>query len=439
MPPGDTGIIHTETMKMTEAFLQYVWQHQLLEGDLCTTDGQAVVVERAGMLNRDAGPDFFDAHVRIGETLWAGNVEVHVKASDWNNHRHSTNHAYDNVVLHVVYESDTAITLQNCHQLPTLELSKYIPDAVWANYDALIDPPEPRAIPCMDHLNEVSRPLVNSYLERLTTERIEQKCATVRRLLDESRGNWEQCCYWLLAHYFGGKANSFPFELLAKSTDQNLLARWRDRPQRIEALLMGQAGLLEGFFADDYPRQLQSDYEALRQGAGLTPVAGHLWKFFRMRPYGYPTLRISQFAQLVCQSRNLFSHLLETTDAKELQRFFNVSASPYWDNHFQFDKPSQGKTKQVGSNFVDVLIINAWVPLLFEYGNQHGLQQYKEQAIDILQQLPSENNHIIRQWSGLGIKADSAAQSQALIQLYNNYCSQHDCLHCQIGYKIITL
>ena len=426
-------------MKMTEAFLQYVWQHQLLEGDLRTTEGQPVVVERPGMLNRDAGPDFFDAHVRIGETLWVGNVEVHVKASDWNHHRHSTNHAYDNVVLHVVYENDTAITLQNCHTLTTLELSCHIPDLVWANYDALVDPPEPRDIPCVDYLGEVSKPLVNSYLERLTLERLEQKCDMVRRLLKESRGNWEQCCYWLLAHYFGGSANAFPFELLAKSTDLNLLARWRDKPQRIEALLMGQAGLLEGYFADDYPRQLQSDYGALRQGASLTPIAGFMWKFFRMRPYGYPTLRISQFAQLVCRSRNLFSHLLETTDANELQRFFNVTASSYWDNHFQFDKPSPGKPKQVGRSFVNVLLINAWVPLLFEYGNQHGMQEYKEQAVDILLQLPPENNRIVSRWREAGINADNASQSQALIQLYNNHCGQHGCLQCQIGYKIITL
>lgn len=424
---------------MTEAFLQYVWQHQLLEGELHTTDGQPIVVERAGVLNRDAGPDFFDAHVKIGETLWAGNVEVHVKSSDWNLHRHSTNHAYDNVVLHVVFENDTAVTLQNCHTLATLDLSQYIPDAIWANYDALIDPPEPRTIPCMDHLGEIPKPLINGYLERLVLERIEQKSATVRRLLEESHGNWEQCCYWLMAHYFGGKINSFPFELLAKSTDQNLLARWHDKPQRIEALLMGQAGLLDGYFNDEYPRQLQNDYAALRQGAGLTPIAGYLWKFFRLRPYGYPTLRISQFAQLVCRSRNLFSHLLETPDASELQRFFGVAASPYWNDHYQFDKLSPGKTKQVGRNFVDVLIINAWVPLLFEYGNQHGMQQYKDQAVDILQQLPPECNKIVRLWSNIGIKADNAAQSQALIQLFNNHCDQHDCLHCQIGYKIITL
>ena len=296
--------------RMTENLLQYIWQHQLLEGSLHTADGQEVFVERPGLLNTDAGPDFFDARVRIGETLWVGNIEVHVLASDWNRHHHSNNRAYDNVVLHVVYDNDTPVTLQNCHTLPTIELKKYIPNLVLNNYEALVSPPTSVAIPCADRLEAVPKLYLDSTLDRLLLERLERKCDTVQRLLDESHGNWEQCCYWLLAHYFGGKTNSFPFELLATSTDMNLLARWRDRPQRIEALLMGQAGLLQGYFADEYPRQLQADYEALRQGAGLTPVSAHLWKFFRLRPYAFPTVRISQFAQLVCRSRNLFSRLV---------------------------------------------------------------------------------------------------------------------------------
>ncbi len=421
-----------------ELFLQYVWQHQLLEGELCTDDGMKIVVEKPGTLNRDAGPDFFDAHVRIGETLWVGNVEIHVKSSDWNLHHHSTNHAYDNVVLHVVFDHDTAITLQNCQQLPTISIANNIPEALWNNYDALVNPPEPLAIPCMDHLKDVSPFIVSSALERLTLERLESKCESVRKLLADSHGSWEDSCYWLLAHYFGGKANSFPFELMARATDLNLLARWRDRPQRVEAILMGQAGLLEGYFEDEFPRQLQYDYEALRKGTKLTPIAGYLWKFFRLRPYGFPTLRISQFAQLICRSRNLFSHLLDTTSAVELQQLFDVAASPYWNDHFQFDRPSPGKEKRVGSNFVDLLIINAWVPLLFEYGNQHGEQHYKDQAVDILQQLKPENNQIIRQWKSAGITAKNADQSQALLQLFNNYCSQHKCLNCQIGYKILV-
>ena len=423
---------------MTEAFLQYVWQHQLLQGELVTTDGLPVVVERPGVLNHDAGPDFFDARVRIGETLWAGNLEVHVKASDWNQHRHTNDRAYDNVVLHVVYQCDTPVTLHDCRQLPTLELRRNIADALWDNYDALQHPPAEMPIPCMDHLPEVPSFYIDSCLERLTLERLERKCATVRQMLHDARGGWEQTCYWIMAHYFGGKVNALPFELLAKNTDLNLLSRWRDNPQRIEALLMGQAGMLEGYFDDEYPRQLQRDYEALRQGACLEPMKGFLWKFYRLRPNGFPTIRISQFAQMVCQSRNLFSHLLETTDAVELQKFFDVSASSYWNTHYRFDQPSSGTTKRLGESFVNTLIINAWVPLLFEYGNQNGQQQYKDQAVSILQQLPPEKNRIIRQWQAAGVKALNADQSQALLQLYNEHCASHDCLHCQIGYKIIT-
>lgn len=423
---------------MTEAFLQYVWQHQLLQGELVTTDGLPVVVERPGVLNHDAGPDFFDARVRIGDTLWAGNLEVHVKSSDWNLHRHTNDRAYDNVVLHVVYQCDTPVTLHDCRQLPTLELRRNIADALWDNYDALQHPPAEMPIPCMDHLPEVPSFYIDSCLERLTLERLERKCTTVRQMLHDARGGWEQTCYWIMAHYFGGKVNALPFELLAKNTDLNLLSRWRDNPQRIEALLMGQAGMLEGYFDDEYPRQLQKDYEALRQGACLEPMKGFLWKFYRLRPNGFPTIRISQFAQMVCQSRNLFSHLLETTDAVELQKFFDVSASSYWNTHYRFDQPSSGTTKRLGESFVNTLIINAWVPLLFEYGNQNGQQQYKDQAVSILQQLPPEKNRIIRQWQAAGVKALNADQSQALLQLYNEHCASHDCLHCQIGYKIIT-
>lgn len=423
---------------MTEAFLQYVWQHQLLEGGLYAVDGQRVEVERPGILNSDAGPDFFDARVRIDGTLWVGNVEVHVKSSDWHVHRHEYDPAYDNVVLHVVYEHDADRVYPNGRVVPTLVIRDYIPEMIWANYDALVNPPAPLDISCADALQELSPLFVSNCLERLTIDRIERKGVAVRQLLNECHGSWEQCCYWLLAHYFGGKANSFPFELLAKSTDMKLLARWRDKPQRVEALLMGQAGLLEGYFEDDYPRQLQADYEALRQAAGLTPIAGYLWKFFRLRPYGFPTLRISQFAQLVCCSQNLFSRLLETTEVSALQQLFDVKASPYWDTHYRFDVTSPGKEKRIGKGLIDLLIINAWVPLLFEYGNQHGMQQYKDQALDLLQQLKPEENQILRKWKAVGIVADSAAQSQALIQLYNEHCSQHDCLHCQIGYKILT-
>lgn len=422
---------------MTEAFLQYIWQHQLLEGKLCSTDGREVVVHRAGEHNTDAGPDFFNSHLTIDGVQWAGNVEVHVKSSDWKQHRHSSDKSYNNVVLHVVYEHDVDVVLENGQQVVTLEVKDYIPQALWDNYEALLDPPQPMAVPCEQYLSEVPSFLFSSYLDRLMIERLERKCGEVKRLLEDSKGSWEQCCYWLLAHYFGGKTNAFPFELTAKAIDPKLLARWRDNPLRIEALLMGQAGMLEDYFEDDYPRLLQADFAAIKGGAGLTPIAGYLWKYFRLRPNGFPTIRLSQFAQLMCKSENLFSHLLETPSAKDLQRFFDVEASAYWKTHYRFDQSCSAHTVRAGKAFVNTLIINAWTPLLFVYGTLHGQQRYKDQAIDILRQLPAEDNHIIRDWAAAGVQIDNAASTQALIQLHNEYCQNHRCLECQIGYRVI--
>ena len=423
---------------MTEAFLHYIWQQQMVAKTLTTTDGQPVVVHRVGDLNRDAGPDFFNAHLSIDGVEWAGNIEVHLRTSDWNAHRHSHDKSYNNVILHVVYEHDSEIKLENGIVPPTLELKRFIHPALVANYDFLMQPMASDGIPCAQRLPGVPAFIVGSSLDRMTVERIENKSQVVRRLLDESRGSWEQTCYWLMARYFGGKVNALPFELLAKATDQRLLARWKDNPVRIEALLMGQAGLLEGCFQDDFPRRLQADYEALQTGAGLQPIAGYLWHFFRIRPSAFPTLRISQFANLVATSSNLFSTLLEMTDVVELEKLFNCHAADYWNNHYRFDQESEKSTpKRLGRMQADLLIINAWVPLLFVYGEVRGQQQYKEQAINLLQQLPAENNAIIRQFQTVGISPANAAQSQALLQLKGNYCNKRQCLHCSIGHNII--
>ncbi|MBR1793520.1 MAG: DUF2851 family protein [Bacteroidales bacterium] len=422
---------------MTEAFLQYVWRYQLLEGPLITTEGQPVHVSRAGELNTDAGPDFFYARIEIGGVEWSGNVEIHVKASDWRLHKHQQDHAYDNVVLHVVYDADEVVATAEGRKLPTLSLQSHIPSSLWDNYELLLHPPKNIAIPCVPTLVSLPSFKVTSYMERLVVERIERKTMEVRRLLKEAHGGWEQCCYWLMGHYFGGKTNAFPFELLVKATDMRLLARWKDNPQRLEALLMGQAGFLEAYFDDEYPRQLQSDYQALRAGSHLTPISSHLWKFFRLRPSGFPTLRISQFSQLVSRSTNLFSKLLETPDADRLMSFFDVTASPYWNTHYQFDKPSRPCVKSVGRSFAQSLIINAWIPMLFEYGATHGEQQMKDRALELLHQLPPEENKIVHLWKELGVSVPDAAASQALIQLYNEYCTSHRCLQCHIGYHVL--
>ena len=423
---------------MTEAFLQYVWQHRLLQGELTTTDGQLVTIERAGILNRDAGPDFSDARLKIGDTWWAGNVEIHIKASDWQQHHHESDRNYSSVVLHVVYEADIDIVTDNGNRLITLEIKDHISRDIWNQYEQLTQTSLTENIPCSSYLSEIPDFIVSNSLDRLTIERIQRKSDDVKHLIEESHGSWETCCYWMIARYFGGKTNGFTFELLAKATDQRLLARWKDQPQRIEAILMGQAGMLDGYFEDEYPRLLQQDYESLAKGAHLKPIDGYLWKFFRLRPHSFPTIRISQFANLISRSHNLFSNLLEESDAARLAEFFDVEASPYWTSHYQFDKESAPSSKHIGKAFVETLIINAWVPLLMEYGIQHGQQRYKDQAVAILQQLPPEENNITRKWKAVGIKADNAAQSQALIQLYNEYCTPRRCLECQIGYRILV-
>ena len=423
---------------MTEAFLQYVWQHQMFDRGLTTTDGQPVAVLRAGELNTDAGPDFFNARVRIGDVEWAGNIELHIRTSDWDLHRHAQDAAYNSVVLHVVYEHDREIRMQDGQVPPTLELKHYLHPSLVANYDALMRPVDDGEMPCGKWVGEVPQFFVQSFMERLAVERVCAKTETVRRLLDESRGGWEQTCYWLMARYFGGTVNALAFEMLAKSTDQRLLARWKDNPQRTEALLMGQAGLLEGFFEDQYPRQLQTDYEALRAGASLTPMGGYLWRFYRLRPSSFPTIRISQFARMVSSSSNLFSTLLTITDAKEMEKFFDQPAVSYWDNHYKFDTVTEkASRKRVGKMQARSLIINAWVPLLFLYGSVHGQQKYKDQAMNLLMQVPAEDNAIIRRMKGVGLVPRNAAESQALLQMNNEYCRRRKCLECGIGYQIL--
>lgn len=423
---------------MTEAFLQYLWQHRLFDGSLTTVDGVSVEVVHPGFLNTDAGPDFVDVRLRLGGFLWAGCVEIHLKSSDWNRHHHSSDCAYNGVLLHVVYQYDVAVKLPDGSVLPTLEVCRSIPEVVWHNYEMLLNPPAELAVGCASKFHQVSPLARRAAFDGLGVERLQKKTQEVGRILNDTRGDWEQCCYLLLAHYFGGRVNAFPFELMAKSVDKTFLARWRDDATRLEALFFGQAGMLQDYFDDDYPRQLQADYHALQKGAGLTPISLHLWKFFRLRPSSFPTLRISQFAQLMARSQSLFASLLEMERIEELHAFFDVAASDYWLSHYRFDQPSVVRCKRVGEEMADRLILNAWIPLLFEYGQQRDDDICRQKAIDLLQQLPAEVNRVTRIWQSVPVVAENAAQSQALLHLYNNYCHDHRCLQCPFGYYILN-
>ena len=409
----------------------------MLAGQLSTYDGQPVSIESPGTQNSDAGPDFAGAVVNIGGVRWAGSVEVHVRTTDWTSHGHGSDPAYNNVVLHAVYEHDGDIRTQSGCKPPVLEMKRFIPIELWSRYEELMNAPVQTPIACASRLGEVSDFAWNAWLERLVVERLERKSQAIGQMLDDCKGSWETCCYWLTAHYFGGKANAFAFELLAKATPLALLARYRDDRDRVEALLMGQAGLLDGFFADEYPRRLQAEYAALRKGFSLTPISAHLWKFFRLRPSSFPTVRISQFASLIATSRNLFSKLLETTDVKELATFFDATAADYWRTHYRFDQQAREYAKNVGGMLTETLIINAWLPLLFVYGAHHGRQELCDRAVDLMRQLKPESNSILTRWKACGRTARDAADSQALIQLHTLYCDERRCLDCRIGYLMI--
>lgn len=423
---------------MTEAFLHYLWQHRLFTGPLVTTDGKEVEVVRVGYYNHNSGPDFSEARVCIDGIQWVGQVEIHIKATDWNLHRHNADAAYNNVILHLVYINDGPVVTQLGQPMPTVEVQHLIPEDIWSRYSMLIQPQIPIAIPCMLQIQEVPQIVLESTLDRMLVERLQRKASDVQRLLDDSRSHWETTCYCMVARYLGGKVNAFAFEMLAKVTPLSIIAKIKDNPFRIEALLFGQAGMLEGAFNDAYPQRLQKEYQYLRIAYKLTPMDAHLWHFFRLRPANFPTIRIAQLASLLASSSNLFSRLLDIDTVDELRRLFDYATSPYWVNHYRFDVESAPIDKRLGTSFVDILLINAWIPLLFEYGVQHDDDTFCDRAVDLLQQLPAEKNHIVKQWASAHIVAHSAHHSQALLQLYNEYCTPRLCLQCPIGHHLLS-
>lgn len=421
---------------MKENFLHYLWRTRRFDlQNLQTTDGQPIHIQHFGDYNTHSGPDFLNARISIGDTLWAGNVEMHLHSSHWQQHQHQTDAAYKNVILHVVLEEDTPILRSDGERLPCLELQKRIPPKLAQNYLQLLH--NEYWIPCQHHFYEVPDITRNLWLDRLLVERLEQKTQAIATTLQQNANNWEETFYLHLARNFGVKVNAEPFERLAKSLPLLLLSKHKNSLFQIEALLFGQAGLLQENFEDDYPKQLQGEYLFLQKKYKLTPVQAVSWKFLRMRPANFPTIRIAQFAQLVVQSSHLFSKILEAQSLEELERFFAIELSGYWRTHYIFDKKSPERQKSLGKSAIHLLIINTIAPFLFLYGKQKAEQQYQDRALELLEELPPEHNTILDGWQRLGVKPDSAYQSQALLQLKNDYCANKRCLECAIGNRIL--
>lgn len=417
---------------MNEALLQFIWQHSLYNpASLQTADGEPVTIINPGLRNTNAGPDFLNARIKIGTTTLAGHIELHINSSDWLKHGHQHDEAYKNLILHVVYHNDTAAI----NNIPLLELGQHIFSHVQPKYSGLVNALQP--LPCANMLAAVKDITKESWLSRLLAERWEQKLSEWTGLQKKNVDDWQNLLYWRTAANFGFKVNATPFLLLAQSLDINILAKHRENLLQIEALIFGQAGMLSADFKDEYPRELQREYDYLSKKYRLKPIQSHLWKFMRMRPANFPTVRLAQFAALVHKSVHLFSQIIETYSVKEITPLIEVTASEYWDTHFRFDEEATFAVKHLGASSVHNIIINTIAPIQFLYARRYGIQSQQDKALQLLESVPAEKNNILDVWTSSGWKAHSAAQSQALIQLYNGYCTPRKCLECAIGLSII--
>jgi len=420
---------------MKEEFLHYIWKYNLYKkSDLKTVDGKNVEVIQHGTHNFDSGPDFFNAKIKIDDTVWAGNVEVHIKSSDWIAHNHHKNKAFDNVILQIVYHADKPVSRTNGQTIPTLELK--FDQKLLDNYDQLLS--NENWIPCEDEITQVDSFVIQNFLEKLTIERLEEKAGRINELLKQTRNSWEESFYIHLARNFGFKLNADPFERLAKSLPLKYLAKHKDNLFQIEALLFGQAGFLSEATGDDYFFKLKKEYDYLKQKFGLKPIEKHLWKFLRSRPGNFPIVRIAQFARLVNYSSALFSKILETGKIKDFYELFQIKPSEYWENHYRFNSKSVKKSKALGKSAIDIVLINTIIPFLFVYGKLKVLSYLQDRAIGLLEAIKPEKNSIITKWKDLGIETSSAFETQSLIQLKNQYCNHKKCLNCQIGNSLIT-
>lgn len=415
-----------------ERLLHYVWKYRLYPvAELLTTDGRAVFVIDPGIANTDAGPDFFNAKIKIDGTLWAGCVEIHTKTSDWLTHRHDTDKAYDAVILHVVEVSDCAVSRTNGEVIPQMQLT--VPEPVARNIDWLLR--KDAALSCAACIPLIEPFHITSWLGALLSERLERKTTDIFRLLDQYENDWNEVFYITLTRNFGFGVNNDIFERLARSLPLRYIQKQRSSHSQIEALLFGQAGMLEEPGECHYYRLLQREYRFLQHKFGLTPLDDSQFKSLRTRPINFPYLKLAQLASIWVQHDTLFSVILEAGTVGQIKQYFRVRPSDYWETHYHFRYASEKKDKPIGENALCILLINTVAPIMFAYGQRNKRPEYCDRAMRILETLPAEKNSIVAIFARAGIKATHAGDSQALIQLKREYCEKKKCLYCRIGFR----
>ncbi len=424
-------------MHFSENFLYFIWQFRLFNtNELYCIGGEKLQVINPGLLNKNAGPDFSEAKLIIDKTTWVGNVEIHTVSSDWILHGHENDKCYESVILHVVYEQDKPIYRKNGVLVPVLVLKGLFNEELLHNYNAMML--SLNQFPCAKQIGTVDKICIESMMSRLIVERFEEKSRAVLQKLDKHKGDWDETFYSFIAVNFGFKVNSIPFELLADSLPQQILAKNKDNDLAIEALLFGQAGFLEQDLDDEYPNRLKTEYAFLQKKYGLTPIDKSIWKFLRMRPQSFPTIRLAQFSGLVIKSNHLFSKILEIDDLTLMYQLFDdLPVNEYWLTHFHFNKSTKRVNVQPGKKSVQNIFINTVCVFLFAYGKYTDQPHFMERAFDFLDRIPAEENIIITNYLDYGVKADNAFMSQALLQLNKYYCTQKKCLNCGIGIKIL--
>ena len=418
-----------------EKLLHYVWQHRIYPlGTLHTEDGAEVDIIDPGLHNSNAGPDFFNAKVKIGGQLWVGNVEIHERASDWFRHQHQQDAAYNNVVLHVVSIADEQALTLDGKSLPQLILT--VPPEILRNYEELLHedtfPPCYRIIP---HLPDIKK---HAWLAALTAERLEDKTNRLSGYLQRTRNDWERTFFIALARNFGFSVNSEAFEEWAFLIEPSAVGKHRDNAFQVEAFFFGQAGLLDDAAVaqerrDDYFCRLQKEYAFLKHKFSLTPMDFHHWKFLRLRPQNFPHVRLSQLVDLYFRQGVNFSRILETRNLNSLRALLRAEATDYWRRHYTFGIDSVENSKQLQNASLDLIIINTVAPLLFTYGKERLDESLCERAFNLLEETRAEHNFITRSWTAAGLPVRNAADSQALIQLKREYCEKRDCIRCRFG------
>jgi len=426
---------------MKEEFLHYLWKYGLYDPEsLFDNEQNKIIVIHPGEYNRDSGPDFFNARLLIGGTEWAGNVEIHTSASHFDIHGHNHDPAFDNVILHVVARNDRKV--YNSKGEEVLSTTLVFDPHLYEKYLDLVN--NPYIIACQEEVEVLDPLYVRHWLGSLVIERLEEKSEQILKIYSETGNDWEETFYRLLSRYFGFRVNTEPFEMLATTLPFRIIRKHADNRFQIEALLFGTAGLLdEGLFRealnDDYYINLIREYKILSAKYSLQPIHGWLWKFARLRPANFPTIRLSQLAVMLTETGGLFSKTVEASDISKLKDLFEVTASEYWDDHYVFGKKSRHTPKNTGSQATDIFLINAVIPVMFVYGRSRDMDEICEKALSFLEETGPEKNAITDEWETVGIEAESAFYSQALIHLRNSYCKKRRCLDCRIGGRLISL